>query len=340
MTRVIFAKDQHLYFFQEVKKKSKLSNYKLGELVGISGRSYCDWASGKTLPTLSGVKILSSKFDLTFPIIQEEREEHWSGRINGRSAAIARFKKCGPVATKAGSKKGGLVSQKNRRDNLEHYREIGCKVKKIFVFSVRNKRLAEFVGVVLGDGGLTNTQCQITLHKQDDKEYVEYVLQLINELFSYRASVVQRKQNAVAIVISGVNFIEGLKKIGLTVGNKVKNQVDIPAWIKDDYALLKSCIRGLFDTDGGTILHKHRVSGKEYLHFNLCFSNHSKPLLKSFLCALNQAGIKSSINKHCVMIYNAQGVSKFFMLFNPSNKKHLKRYKKYFDNWRCPIVVN
>lgn len=69
--------------------------------------------------------------------------------------------------------------------------------------------------------------------------------------------------------------------------------------------------------------------GKEYSHFYLCFSNHSKPLLNSFQVVLKQEGIKSSINKHCVMIYNAPDVLKFFNLFKPNNLKHLERYRRY-----------
>lgn len=131
------------------------------------------------------------------------------------------------------------------------------------------------------------------------------------------------------IVITGVNFVEILTKLGLKVGNKVKNQVDIPAWIKDNNLFLRSWMRGLFDTDGGTILHKHTVSNSEYVHFNLCFSNFSKPLLQCFYNGLTQAGIKSSVNKHCVMIYNSSGVLKFFNLFHPSNKKHFQRYQEF-----------
>lgn len=91
-------------------------------------------------------------------------------------------------------------------------------------------------------------------------------------------------------------------------------------------------MRGLFDTDGGTILHKHTVNKKDYTHFNICFSNHSKPLLVGFQEGLKQNNIKSSINKHCVMVYNAPDIKRFFDLFEPKNPKHWHRYKDWLQN--------
>lgn len=67
--------------------------------------------------------------------------------------------------------------------------------------------------------------------------FTQYVIKLINELFNYDASVIKRKQNAVIVLISGVNFTEMLQKFGLKIGNKVRNQVDILPWIKEDKKL-------------------------------------------------------------------------------------------------------
>lgn len=329
MSRVVLSKHKQIKFFQLVKEKSVLSSESLGKILNISGRSYRDWSRAKTLPTLKGLQLLSQKFNINLPEINEIREENWSGRINGKKGAIARLNRYGSLATIDGCRKGGRVSQKNRHQNPEFYRKIGCKVRNDFFNPARDEKLAEFIGVVLGDGCLTKSQCQITLHKHDDIEYAQYLLYLINNLFGYRASIIERKENAIIVLVSGVNFIEKLQSLGLRTGNKVENQVDIPCWIKKDKSLYISCIKGLFDTDGGTIKHKHTISNREYLHFNLCFSNHSKPLLRSFQNCLQHMNIKSSVNKHCVVIYNTNGILRFFEIFKPNNTKHLKRYQEF-----------
>ncbi len=332
MSRVLFTKDHQKNFFHRIKEKSRLSTSDLGKLLGISGRSYRDWVSAKTLPTLSGIQKLSQNFNVLLPEIVEIREENWSGRLYGSKAAKIRSQKHGIVGTIEGRKKGGKISQQRRRDNPEYYQKLGCITPNQFKYPPKSEDLAEFIGVILGDGGITESQCQITLHKQDDANYSQYVLKLISKLFGYEATLINRKnQNAIVIVISGINFIKILEKFGLRVGNKVKNQVDIPAWIINEPVFLRSCMRGLFDTDGGSILHKHTVFNHEYVHFNLCFSNFSKPLLQNFFDGLKQAGIKPSINKHCVMIYNASGVLKFFNLFHPNNQKHWERYQNFLS---------
>jgi hypothetical protein len=330
VSRLLFNKDQQIEYFKELKNGSHLTSDKLGEFIGISGRSFRDWMSGKTLPTNEGVKKLSKKFNILPPKIIEIRSENWSGSFNGRNAALARIKKHGPPGTKDGRKKGGKISQLRRRENPELYKKMGCIVRNNFNEPQLNEYFAELIGIILGDGCLTKSQCQITLHKQDDKQYSKHVLLLIKKVFKYKATIVERKENAIIVLVSGVNFTKMLVKHGVKIGNKIKNQVDMPNWIKTDSLLLKSCMRGLFDTDGGTVVHNHTIKNKKYTHFNICFSNNSTPLLNIFHEGLKNNKIKSNVNKHCVMVYNIPGINKFFKIYQPNNPKHLQRY----INWK------
>lgn len=157
--------------------------------------------------------------------------------------------------------------------------------------------LAEFVGIVLGDGGLTRDQCVISLHMIDDIEYSEYVRVIINKLFDANATTVSYpKHHVIKVVVSGISLIKILESFGLKVGNKMKHKIDIPDWIKDNREYLRACRRGLYDTDGATFTHKHTVLGHKYVHFGVGFCSASKPLFNSYALGLTQFGLEPHFN--------------------------------------------
>jgi len=109
----------------------------------------------------------------------------------------------------------------------------------------KNKELAEFIGIMLGDGGMTSKQAYITLHKKDDKEYIKFVSQLVEKLFGVAPSITKHSNPSVLrIVVSRVNLIDFLVGLGLKRGNKIKQQIDLPYWIKqnNNFAIVDSLI--------------------------------------------------------------------------------------------------
>ncbi|MFW9782568.1 MAG: LAGLIDADG family homing endonuclease, partial [Candidatus Heimdallarchaeota archaeon] len=63
---------------------------------------------------------------------------------------------------------------------------------------------------------------------------------------------------------------------GIISGNKIKNQISVPRWIKANKDYVIACIRGLFDTDGSLHIYSKRPS------LRIEFSNASLPLIKDF----------------------------------------------------------
>ena len=132
MSRAVFKVGEQKIFFQKIRSASQLNNEKLGKMIGISGRSFLDWCNEKTLPKLESLKLLAEKFQVPEPKTIEIREEFWSGRIHGKSAALACIAKHGPPGTTEGRKKGGRNSQANRRQNPTYYKSLGCIVQNSF----------------------------------------------------------------------------------------------------------------------------------------------------------------------------------------------------------------
>ena len=195
-----------------------------------------------------------------------------------------------------------------------------------------SKELAEFVGIVLGDGGITQYQVVITLHSKDDKEYGKFVTSLIKRLFDVPIGInYDKKDLAVDLTISRRKLVEFcLQRLGLKQGNKVKQQVDIPVWIKKNKLYSIACLRGLIDTDGCVFTHYYRVNGKMYYYKKLAFSNRSKPILKSVYQFLRTLGMNPRITRDekDVRLESIEDLRQYFSIVNSSNPKILQQYRK------------
>ena len=111
----------------------------------------------------------------------------------------------------------------------------------------------------------------------------------------------------------------------MIVGNKVKQQVDVPDWIKGESEYKIACLRGLMDTDGGVFIHRYKVNGKEYSYRKICFTSHSIPLLRFVYDTLNELGFTAKIinkvaNKD-VWLYNTHEVDRYLELVKSSNQR-------------------
>lgn len=284
-------------FFRKIKNVSGLSNRELGKLVDLKANSFGDWSRGRTSPTYTKLKYLGNRFGVKIPVNIETRCENW------------------------GQVRGGKVSQKMRKMAPEKYEGSGVLLRNKFSDPFCSKELAEFVGIVLGDGCLTGSQLQITLNSVADEKYVKYVKSLILRLFRYKAGIYKKKDSkAVVVCVTGVNFVNLMKKYGLETGDKVRNQVSVPGWIRKTKKFRKSCLRGLVDTDGGIHWHKYKIQNKQYSYLKLCFSNRSVPLRKFVFETLEMMGFnpKMAMNKH-VWLYSDEESRKYLKVIGSSN---------------------
>src|SRR3990170_2350746 len=97
-------------------------------------------------------------------------------------------------------------------------------------YQTKSENLAELTGILLGDGGITFNQLQITLDKTRDKLYAGHVASLIYKIFSEYPKIYFRDTVCV-ITLSGIEYVELFVRIGLKTGNKVRQQVRVPNWV-------------------------------------------------------------------------------------------------------------
>ena len=182
---------------------------------------------------------------------------------------------------------------------------------------------------MLGDGGISRYQATVTLHTDEIPEYGAYVMQLIERLFSVQPSLYRREvARAATIVISRVGVVDFLQTLGLPQGNKITHGIDIPHWIKNDARYVRTCIRGLVDTDGCVFTHRYTVKGKEYSYKKLSFTSAAPSLLTSVRDSLRSFGLHPRITKggKDVFLDSRSDVARYLELIGSHNAKHLRRY--------------
>ena len=184
------------------------------------------------------------------------------------------------------------------------------------------------MGIILGDGCVTKNQITVTLHYADDLEYSRFVVSLVKKLFGINPSNLRRLDGHVLIIrISRTNVVKFCMAFGLKVGNKVRQQVDMPKWIKDDLDYQRACVRGLVDTDGSVFLHTYRSKGRWYSYKKIDFTNRSLPLLISVSETLKRLNIKHRRSgSYKIRIEAQKDVKRFFKTIGSHNPKHLKKY--------------
>ena len=108
----------------------------------------------------------------------------------------------------------------------------------------------------------------------------------------------------------------------------MKQQVGIPDWIMENCEFRKSCLRGLFDTDGCIFHERHKIKNKVYSYKRLNFTNASLNLVKSVQTILSDLGFKPKIRRkfRVVQIEDLKGINTYFETVGTSNPKHKLRF--------------
>lgn len=323
--RLLFPKGIQLRFLQKVKTALNYNNFQLAKYCKVSERTIRDWMREKyTLPEKIAI-VLSNKSKINIPDNYKTLPAYWSAIKNARLGGMATFNKYGSLAERYPDKR--LANwRKWWNDKGKYAVEESFKQREV-VKPKKSANLAELFGIIMGDGGITSYQVVITLNKTDDKEYIKYVVELIKKLFLIEPS--QRVRDAVVMIsISRKQLVNFLIEFGLKEGSKIRQQIDIPAWIKNNNNFAKTCIRGLVDTDGSVYTHKYKVKGKNYSYKKLCFVSRSKPLISSVKLILEKLQFHPKIDyRGDLRIYQKKEICRYFDVIGSSNPKHIRRYK-------------
>ncbi len=166
--------------------------------------------------------------------------------------------------------------------------------------------LAEFIGIVLGDGYLSRKSIVITLNSKEQR-FAEHIINLTISLFGLKATAYSLSENCIQLKIYSKRLTELLVDFGMVRGDKVRNQVAVPSAL---FPYRKDVVRGLFDTDGSIYL-------KEGKYLNLSYTSYSKPLLLYFHGFCVENDIRCTLKNRDVLIQSKGSVGRFIELIDP-----------------------
>jgi len=312
---------------------SKISVSQAAKLCDVSERTIRDWRRGKFLIQKMAMIKLYKKTCMPAPIFFEEKEDYWyaskGAKIGGKLGAAACIEKYGFAGGDPVYRKKKWYQWWNNKGKYAKNSIIKAPLKiKKPRFS---KDLAEFTGIMLGDGGIAISQIVISTNSIDDKQYSFFVKELIKKLFGVEAAMYYPPcASVVNIVVSRKNLVEFCnKKLGLKIGHKLKQGLDIPPWIKGNLEFEKACMRGLMDTDGCLFHECHNIKGKKYCYPRLSFVTASVPLRNSVVEILQKLNLNPKIrgsNQRYVQIEDKEKIREYFRVVGSSNPKHLNKY--------------
>lgn len=318
--RVLLPKEIQRKLLFDVKSNFHYTWKQLAVCLGVSGRSLENWYRCERLLPEGIYKTLLDDSRLVIDNVKF-LPDNW-GLVKGGNAS---FLKYGSFWTLEGSKKGGINS--SRKFPLPEY----------------SKNLAEFIGIMLGDGGMSRGQISITLGYSTDYKYVPYIKRLVKKLFAIDISIsYPPDEDAVKIRVSGVNLVRNLCNLGLVQGDKIKQQINIPSWIFKEESYMKFCVRGLIDTDGCVHRKTRREkNGFEYRSVGITFCSASKPLRESLMRIFSILGFKVAISNRIIYLCGKEQIYRYVAEIGFSNPKHLSRYKSFLQDygWKKSITV-
>lgn len=330
--RVLFLEGQQRNFLDKAQAKLNLSSKEFARFLGINIRSLSDWRREEFLISLLALEKICQKLKIKLPQNIEIKKPFWYASKGAKVGGSACYKKYGRV--------GGDPNYRIKKWH-EWWRKEGS-FKKHSIISVcskinipkKSRDLAEFVGIILGDGGITKGQVTVTLHKFDDKDFACRVVSLFKKLFGISPSVKERKRkNAINIVASRSNLVKFLLGIGLHIGGKVRQQVGVPSWVNESKHFVRACLRGLFDTDGCFYIDHHFYKNKVYFNCGINFTNRSLPILNFFKENLEKFGFHpTQKTQFSVFLRKEEEITRYFKEIGTSNTKYLTKFKEYLKN--------
>ncbi len=317
MSRVLLPKEVQRNLCQSAKQKLGSSWSVLSEHLQVSPKAFENWYRGERLLPEKIFKNLTklSKYHIEY---FELLPDNW-GQIKGGRRNIelnGRFI-------------GTLEDRRKPRNK-------GIRVAKYFPLPNYSEDLAEFIGIMLGDGGISKNDISITLGYSTDKEYVPYITRLIQSIFKSKVGLYRPpNQDVIRIRFYGINLIKNLLTLGLVQGNKIKQEnFSIPSWILGNDSYAKNCIRGLIDTDGCIFRKVRRESnGIEYRSIGIKFTSASESLLLSSIEIFNHLGFKIARSGRDLYLSGKEHITRYVQEIGFSNPKHLNKYKAFLPSY-------
>jgi DNA-binding transcriptional regulator WhiA len=169
------------------------------------------------------------------------------------------------------------------RSNFYLWQLENCKKYAIFD---KNEKLAELIGVILGDGHIERfprTERLIISSNSNNEGFIKRYSKIVELLFNKKPLLMKScDKNCVRISIYE-KFIS--KRLGIPCGSRKNFNAVIPKWILKDRKQVLAYLRGLYEAEGSFSVHKPTST------YKLFFSNKNGSLLNNVFYLLELLGL-------------------------------------------------
>jgi len=198
---------------------------------------------------------------------------------------------------------------------------------------IKTVEFAEFYGILLGDGCIYSNLNGICISGNSilDKDYIEnYVAGLIKSLFNINPKIYfSKKEKSIRCVIYNRDIVRFLLSLGFPLGIKKNKNPKIPDSFFKNKDLLKTCIRGLQDTDG-SLYPQSNVK----IILDICIKTPS--LLESTKKAFEKIKFKINYTHNRIYLCGERDVSLFMAEIGSSNLRNILKYKIFLEKGKVP----
>ena len=299
----------------------------VADSMAVHPRSVRDWRKGKYTISKSHFLCLVQLADINpQELVYEELPCWWGASKAGKAGASVYQTRFGALGNEKSRIAGGVASYAARKNQPGD-----IYTRKIVYAPPQSPDLAEFMGIMIGDGSIGRYQVSITLDAKTDKEYLEYITTLLTSLFKIKPGVQLRpRRGCVVLIVSSIELANYLVVMGLPRGNKLKAGLDIPSWITSNKSYSTACIRGIFDTDGSIFQETHHYKQKTYSYCRMALVSASPALRKTVAGKLHALGMNGLVrNNRSVTLERFTDIEKYFRIVGSSNPKHLDRWAAF-----------
>jgi len=259
--------------------------------------------------------------------------EFWSTKKAAQLGALARYQLYGNPGTFEGRRRAGLLLQEKIRANPDLAKQWRVALAKEIKHPPLSPLLAEFVGILLGDGGVRSAlQVTVSFNREKEMAYAHWIQGVVRRLFGLDSALSLRKDNLGGdVVVSSSQLVRYLAGItGLKPGNKLHGGLDVPEWIWGQRTYKISCLRGLMDTDGSLYLHRYQVNGRWYAYPKLCVASASSSLLSSIYRLFSELGFHPRMTSNKLVFIDRTAESRrFYRVVGSRHKRNCDKIEKF-----------
>lgn len=209
-----------------------------------------------------------------------------------------------------------------------------------------SKNMSEIIGAIIGDGNIYDksvSYVEITGNIKEDKIYFEnYLKLLIEEELNYTPRIFLHG-GALRLRINNTKFVSWVKELGIPDGqNKFKNVLLPKKILNNSWRVQKSCIRGIFDTDGGVYFDKRKIYSRPYIRIELhVFNNNLLSQIYDILKS-KKLPVVQSLKREALYFNGFENVKKFLENIGFSNPRHIEKIKTFYPQlieYNCALIA-